>query len=261
MSRGLPALGCADSHTSVTSLSRSTVSSIGAGPTLQLTPTTLAPRATSAGANCSGGAPSRLAPSSSVVICATMGSPHTPRTAAMAAPISLRSRKVSSTNRSTPPSSSAWACSRKNASASSTPVLPHGSMRTPSGPMAPATYAVARAPPPPPPPPAPPARLISRTWSPRPKARSFMRLAPKVLVSTTSAPARRYCWCTSTTRSGCVRLSDSKHRLMKMPLPYSIVPIAPSHTRTRSSSASRNGFRAAPFRERRRGRAVRSCPR
>ena len=31
-----------------------------------------------------------------------------------------------------------------SASASSTPVLPHGSMRTPSGPIAPATYACAR---------------------------------------------------------------------------------------------------------------------
>ncbi len=109
MSRGLPALGCAESHTSVTSLSRSMVSSIGAGPTLQFTPITLAPRAISSGPNFSAGVPSRLSPSSSVVICATIGRSQIRRTAVMAAPISLRSRNVSSTNRSTPPSSSAWA--------------------------------------------------------------------------------------------------------------------------------------------------------
>ena len=44
MSRGLPAFGCADSRALVTAASRSIVSSIGAGPTLQLTPTTSAPR-------------------------------------------------------------------------------------------------------------------------------------------------------------------------------------------------------------------------
>ena len=43
------------------------------------------------------------------------------------------------------PLESARACSRKNSSASSTPVLPHGSMRMPSGPIAPATYAWSRA--------------------------------------------------------------------------------------------------------------------
>jgi soluble lytic murein transglycosylase-like protein len=61
-------------------------------------------------------------------------------------------------------------------------------------------------------------------------------------IKTTSAPARRYCSCTSRTRAGSLSVSDSKQRLMKMPLPYSIVPIAPSQTRTRSASASRNGF-------------------
>ena len=76
MSRGLPALGCAESGTSHTADSRSTVSSIGAGPTLQFTPTTSAPRAARAGPNCSGGVPSRLLPSSSVVTSATIGSAH-----------------------------------------------------------------------------------------------------------------------------------------------------------------------------------------
>ena len=53
--------------------SRSIVSSIGAGPTLQLTPTTARRVRAVPGANCSGGVPSRLLPSSSVVICATIG--------------------------------------------------------------------------------------------------------------------------------------------------------------------------------------------
>src|SRR5687768_13300461 len=69
-----------------------------------------------------------------------------------------------------------------------------------------------------------------------------MRLAPNVLVSITSAPALRYSPWTSTTSSGWVRLSDSKQRLMKTPLPYSIVPMAPSQTSTRSSNALRKGF-------------------
>ena len=110
--------------------------------------------------------------------------------------------------------------------------------------MAPATYAAA------------PPLLESRTsrarraaaWFssatrlPRPKARSFMRLAPNVLVSITSAPARRYWRCTSRTMSGSLSVNDSKQRLMNTPLPYSIVPIAPSQTSTRSDNAERNGF-------------------
>ena len=103
MSRGLPALGCAESGTSHTAARRSTVSSIGAGPTLQFTPTTLAPRATSAGPNCSGGVPSRLLPSSSVVTCATIGRAHTERTASIAAPLrSSRGRSRASAGRRRP---------------------------------------------------------------------------------------------------------------------------------------------------------------
>ncbi len=185
MSRGRPALGCAARRMCVIDAMRSIVSSIGAGPTLQFTPMTSGPCCSRAGANCSGGVPSRLLPSSSVVICATIGRPQMLRTAAIAALTSLRSRNVSRMNRSTPPSSSACACSRKYASASSLPVLPHGSMRMPSGPIAPATYAWLRA--------AlfarrAPSTLISRSRSARPKPRSLMRLAPKVFVSMTSAP-------------------------------------------------------------------------
>ena len=72
-SRGLPAFGCAESLRLVTAAIRSIVSSIGAGPTAQLTPMTVAPRRSSSGANRSGGVPSSVLPSSSVVICATIG--------------------------------------------------------------------------------------------------------------------------------------------------------------------------------------------
>ena len=139
MSRGFPAFGCAESRSVVAAAIRSIVSSIGAGPTEQLTPMSVAPRRSSSGAKRSGGVPSSVLPSSSVVICATTGRSVTLRTAAMAAPISFTSRNVSRMKRSTPPSRSACACSRKYSSASSTPVLPQGSMRMPSGPMDPAT--------------------------------------------------------------------------------------------------------------------------
>src|SRR6266851_1221402 len=82
--------------------------------------------------------------------------------------------------------------------------------------------------------------LIASTLSARPNDPSLMRFAPNVLVSTISAPARTYSWCTSATRSGCVMFSASKLLLMNTPLAYSIVPMAPSQTRTRSSRASSN---------------------
>ncbi len=66
-------MGCAESLTVATCAIRSIVSSIAAGPTLQFSPTTCAPRYSSAGTNDSGAAPSRLLPSSSVVTCATIG--------------------------------------------------------------------------------------------------------------------------------------------------------------------------------------------
>ena len=189
MSRGRPALGCADSRLVVARAIRSIVSSIGAGPTLQFRPMTSAESRSICGTNSSGGTPSRLSPSSSVVICATIGRSQTARTAAIAAPSSFTSRNVSRMKRSTPPSASAAACARNSAVASSTLILPHGSMRIPSGPIAPATYAwvlaacrARRA----------PATLTSSSLSAMPNAASFTALAPNVFVSMTSAPARRY---------------------------------------------------------------------
>ena len=53
--------------------SRSIVSSIAAGPTLQFTPSTSAPNSSSCGPNCSAGVPSSVLPSSAVVSMATIG--------------------------------------------------------------------------------------------------------------------------------------------------------------------------------------------
>src|SRR5206468_1414033 len=108
-SRGWPALGCAESLRFVTAAMRSMVSSIGAGPTAQLTPITVAPRRSNSGVKRSGGVPSSVLPSSSVVIWATIGRSDTLRTASMAALISFRSRNVSRMKRSTPPFANACA--------------------------------------------------------------------------------------------------------------------------------------------------------
>ena len=54
ISRGWPALGCAESFTVATRARRSIVSSIAAGPTLQFSPTTSAPQRSSSGTNASG---------------------------------------------------------------------------------------------------------------------------------------------------------------------------------------------------------------
>ena len=88
------------------------------------------------------------------------------RTAAIAAPISFTSRNVSRMNRSTPPSSERRGLLAEAGLRLVDAGRPHGSMRTPSGPIAPATYAaVTRAP-------AArsraPARLISCSLSARP---------------------------------------------------------------------------------------------
>ena len=122
---------------------RSIVSSIPAGPTLQFTPITVAPSA-SAAARRLGGAPSSVLPSSSVVTCATMGRSDRLRGADDRGDLvdvveRLEHEELHAAFEQT------GHLLRKYSSASSTPVLPHGSMRMPSGPMAPATKACSRA--------------------------------------------------------------------------------------------------------------------
>ena len=139
---GRPAFGCADSAFGRDPRHPLDRFEHRRGPDAAVDADDVARARSSSGTNCSGGVPSRLLPSSSVVICATIGHvAHARAPPRSRRRVSLRSRNVSRMNRSTPPSSSAAACSRKSASASSTPVLPHGSMRMPSGPIAPATYA------------------------------------------------------------------------------------------------------------------------
>ena len=89
--RGLPAFGCATIGIATTAVSCSTASSIGAGPTEQLTPIASTGRAASRTPKSAGLTPSRLFPSSPSVICATIGSSDTLRTPRIAASISARS--------------------------------------------------------------------------------------------------------------------------------------------------------------------------
>ena len=125
MSRGRPALGCADSF-AWSWRGPSARSFRASAPDLRCSSRRSRSRREpiERGTNSSGGMPSRLSPSSSVVICATIGRSDSDRTAAIAAPSSLTSRNVSRMKRSTPPSASAAACARNSAVASSTLVLP-----------------------------------------------------------------------------------------------------------------------------------------
>ncbi len=147
-----------------------------------------------------------MRPSGVIVICAMTGRSAASRHPRIACSISARSLNVSTMKTSTPPAASASACSRKNARASSRAVGPYGSIRTPSGPIEPATYrasrATARAS-------SAPARLISWTLSASANRSSRTRFAPNVFVSRTSAPAARYELCSSRTISGRFRFSSS----------------------------------------------------
>ena len=85
-----------------------------AGPTLQFIPTTSTPHSSRRSAKRAASVPSGVWPSSWITICATIGRSQSERTARTACCISIRSPKVSRTKRSTPPSSSPSACSRKS---------------------------------------------------------------------------------------------------------------------------------------------------
>ncbi len=80
-SRGSPAFGCAESGQEVTRAIRSIASSTPCGPTEQLSPTTSAPKPSSARATVSGSVPYAVFPSSWIVIWANTGRSHTARTA------------------------------------------------------------------------------------------------------------------------------------------------------------------------------------
>ena len=96
----------------------------GPSPTAQLTPSIRSRPLSSSGAKRSGGVPSSVLPSSSVVICATIGRSKIDH-ASMAAPISFRSRKrLEDEQVDAPPSSSACACSQMLAGFVDARVLP-----------------------------------------------------------------------------------------------------------------------------------------
>ncbi|MBA7683895.1 hypothetical protein ES703_92281 [subsurface metagenome] len=217
---------------------RVTTSRMVLGPIAQLAPTTSAPFSSSTLTASCMEAPARMLFSSAKVNCPTIGiSRSTSRAASRAIAISPRWEMVSKMIPSTPASTRADTCS-PNASWACCGVIPLScTIGRPRGPTDPrtkigfppaATRACSTA-----------SRLISPIRFSRPNFSSLKRLAPNVLVSMTSAPASIYCLWVSTIRRGSVMLSSSKQRLTKTPLWYSMVPMAPSQSSTRSSRAFR----------------------
>ena len=161
----------------------------GLEPTEQFAPSAWTGSAHRARATSAAGRPVKVTPSSVNAIWAMIGTSVIARIAATASATSSRSENVSTMNASTPPSSSASACSRNAARASSRVTVPSGARYFPRGPMEPSTKTsrpelsrTSRAS-------AAPRRLISRTCFSRPCTASLNRFAPKVLVSMQSAPA------------------------------------------------------------------------
>jgi hypothetical protein len=190
--RGTPALGIA-ARGRPTARIRSTISYMPAGPSPQLTPMTSAPHCASRSAIASGGVPSAMAPKASKLAQATTGRSHTARTASRAMRSSSGWRMVSSTIRSAPARPSA--CSRKAAPSSARSRAGRPLRLSPEGPIEPPTKAPADA--------GPAASMASRARvtpaSLRARARPSRlkrvrrgRLAPKVLVTRSCAPALRY---------------------------------------------------------------------
>ena len=168
----------------------SIVASVGWGPRPQLAPTTCTSRWRNRSSAAATVWPARVRPSSSKVSCATTGRSHAVRIPSTARASSSASPNVSAIKRAAPPSRSPSACSRKMARTRSGSISRTSASGLPSGPMAPATKTFS---------PATsrasrailtPCRLISRTRSSRPCGARRTRLAPNVLVSMTSAPAR-----------------------------------------------------------------------
>ncbi len=142
--RGMPALGMAARGSVVAPRMASIAVSTVAGPVEQLTPMAPAPHSVSSAAACCGEEPSRqLLSSSTVTMTSTGRSGAVSSAASSASRASFSAGMVSMISRSTPASARARICSAKAARASSRPVLPSGSRRTPSGPTEPATHAVA----------------------------------------------------------------------------------------------------------------------
>ncbi len=192
---------------STTPRSRSTASSTTAGPTEQLTPTASTPSAARRGPKASGAVPYDVTASSPRVSDAMTGRSVRSRTAVQAASSSTMSEKVSRTNPSTPPARSPSTWRPNAATASAKASSPNGARRSPSGPTDPTTAArpatasrASRA----------AASLSASVSAARPWRPSFGGLAPKVFVSTSSAPASAYATWIRLTTSGRRTFSSSK---------------------------------------------------
>jgi hypothetical protein len=204
-SRGMPALGIAESLRDVTGAICSTASRIVCGPTEQLSPITSAPHASSARATSAGVAPYGVRRSTPTVICATTGiAGSTSRAARMACSISSRSPNVSRMTQSAPPVAQRGDLLAEERARLVAAVGRTGSMRTPE--RAHGAGDEHR------PPRARRVGGLARQLGAAPVDRRHLRLQPvlrelepvgaEVFVSSTSAPAATYSACTSRTSSG-----------------------------------------------------------
>ncbi len=193
---GMPALGMQCTGTGDHSPRKRIASRMSSGPVEQFSPITSTLSASSVVSTASMSVPSSILP--------PLGSSETEAWIGTRRPVSLNASRtpkiealtsrmscaVSTITRSTPPSSRPCACSVNVSTSSRKLIWPRvGSSeagRWPVGPIEPATKrcsptalrAISAA-----------RRLISSVWSPRPHSPSLIRLAWKVSVSTTSAPA------------------------------------------------------------------------
>ena len=188
---GSPALGMALMGFEEYCIIFSMVSRVALGPTEQFSPMASTGQESISRVNVSVSVPPGRCPKSSMVTWAITARslPAASRAAATASRSSSRFPNVSRMSRSMPASSSASICSRNAARASANDVGPSGSMRTPSGPTAPATkmpsLAASRAS-------RTPAWLMAFSFSAIPNPARRIRLPPNVLVSRISAPALAY---------------------------------------------------------------------
>ncbi len=186
---GSPAFGMADTG-SPRGSSFSTAAYTTCGPSQQFTPMTSQPSAFSRSPIAATGVPSAMVSASSTETCAITGRsrPTARRTPSRASSISSGWRMVSIMSTSTPPSASAAACSRNASRTRSRSSSEKPAKTRPVGPMAPATNTrspatlrASRA----------AATFSSCTRSSSPWRARRTRLAPKLFVSITWAPARR----------------------------------------------------------------------
>ena len=216
------------------------------GPAPQLTPIASAPAAASASAAALGVVPSARKSSSPNVSEAMTGTSDDRRASSTASRSCSRSENVSRTMTSAPPSRRPSICSRKVARVSASGMAAGPRFGWPTGPTEPPTRAsrpltsrasrascAAR-------------RLSWPTRASRPQAARRWRLAPRVRVSMSSAPASRYSRCAAPTISGWLATSSSRHARWGTPRLNKSVPIPPSTRIGRLASRLRNRCRGGP---------------